>query len=54
MQAWLDEHGPFDAIVDGANIGLYNQNFGEGGFNFFQVWAMCYWRETVLTFSQVR
>lgn len=37
MQAWLDRHGPFDVIVDGANIGLYNQNFSDGGFNFFQV-----------------
>lgn len=24
-------------IVDGANVGLFNQNFGEGGFNFYQV-----------------
>jgi hypothetical protein len=36
-QAWLDRHGPFDAIVDAANVGLYNQNFGDGGFNYFQV-----------------
>lgn len=42
MQEWLDQYGPFDAIVDGANIGLYNQNFGDGGFNFFQVCAMYY------------
>ncbi|KAH8934065.1 hypothetical protein BDL97_18G064700 [Sphagnum fallax] len=37
FQAWLDRHGPFDAIVDAANVGLYNQNFGDGGFNFFQL-----------------
>jgi len=37
MQAWLDRHGPFDVIVDGANVGLYNQNFSDGGFSFFQV-----------------
>jgi proteinaceous RNase P len=37
FQACLDRHGPFDAIVDAANVGLYNQNFGDGGFNFFQV-----------------
>jgi len=37
VQAWLDRHGPYDAIVDGANVGLYNSNFGKGGFNFYQV-----------------
>lgn len=26
-------------IVDGANVGLFNQNFGEGGFNFYQVFV---------------
>jgi hypothetical protein len=36
-QAWLDQHGPFDAIVDAANVALHNQNFGDGGFNFYQV-----------------
>ncbi|CAK9275742.1 unnamed protein product [Sphagnum jensenii] len=40
FQAWLDRHGPFDAIVDAANVGLYNQNFGDGGFNFFQLNAV--------------
>ncbi|CAN5963673.1 unnamed protein product [Sphagnum jensenii] len=39
-EAWLDRHGPFDAIVDAANVGLYNQNFGDGGFNFFQLNAV--------------
>ncbi|KAG0632419.1 hypothetical protein M758_1G327100 [Ceratodon purpureus] len=38
FQAWLDRHGPFDAIVDGANVGLYNSNSpGGGGFNFYQL-----------------
>lgn len=37
LQAWLNRHGPFDAIVDGANVGLFNQNFVDGGFNFHQV-----------------
>ncbi|KAL3685698.1 hypothetical protein R1sor_003720 [Riccia sorocarpa] len=40
FQEWLDRHGPFDAIVDGANIGLYNQNFAQGGFNFHQLNAV--------------
>lgn len=37
FQGWLDRHGPFDVIVDGANVGLFDQNFGEGGFNFHQL-----------------
>ena len=37
FETWLADNGPFDAIVDGANIGLCNQNFAEGGFNFWQV-----------------
>ncbi|XP_009393457.3 proteinaceous RNase P 1, chloroplastic/mitochondrial [Musa acuminata AAA Group] len=30
---WLDRHGPFDAVLDAANIGLNNQQV----FSFFQV-----------------
>ncbi|KAG0605932.1 hypothetical protein M758_9G099400 [Ceratodon purpureus] len=37
FQGWLNRHGPFDVIVDGANVGLFNQNFGDGGFNFHQL-----------------
>ncbi|KAG0617163.1 hypothetical protein M758_5G169300 [Ceratodon purpureus] len=37
FQGWLDRNGPFDVIVDGANVGMFNQNFGEGGFNFYQL-----------------
>ncbi|CAI9289891.1 unnamed protein product [Lactuca saligna] len=37
FQNWLDEHNDFEAIVDGANIGLYQQNFAEGGFSVSQV-----------------
>ncbi|KAL2603159.1 hypothetical protein R1flu_017246 [Riccia fluitans] len=40
FQEWFEQHGPFDAIVDGANIGLYNQNFAQGGFNFYQLNAV--------------
>ncbi|XP_047965794.1 proteinaceous RNase P 1, chloroplastic/mitochondrial-like [Salvia hispanica] len=32
FQEWLQRHGPFDAVVDGANLGLANQrvfNFGQ-------------------------
>ena len=35
-QAWLDQHGPFDAVVDGANVGLYGQNWDQS-VNFHQV-----------------
>ncbi|CAM6108619.1 unnamed protein product [Calypogeia fissa] len=37
FQEWLDRHAPFGAIIDGANVGLYNQNFTQGGFNFWQL-----------------
>ncbi|XP_017240728.1 proteinaceous RNase P 1, chloroplastic/mitochondrial [Daucus carota subsp. sativus] len=33
FQEWLQRHGPFDAVVDGANIGLSNQQ----SFNFLQL-----------------
>ncbi|GAA0144120.1 hypothetical protein LIER_04647 [Lithospermum erythrorhizon] len=33
FKEWLQKHGPFDAIVDGANIGLANQHH----FNFSQL-----------------
>lgn len=43
LQGWLDRNGPFDVIVDGANVGMFNQNFGEGGFNFYQVCLFILW-----------
>lgn len=36
FQEWLQRHGPFDAVVDGANTALYNQhtfNFGQVSFD---------------------
>ncbi|GJP82734.1 hypothetical protein CLOP_g12977 [Closterium sp. NIES-67] len=30
-------HGPFSAVVDAANVGLYHQNLAQGGFNFWQL-----------------
>ncbi|KAK9061090.1 hypothetical protein SSX86_018270 [Deinandra increscens subsp. villosa] len=40
FQNWLEEHNDFEAIVDGANIGLYQQNFAEGGFSVSQLEAV--------------
>ena len=37
LQEWLKEHGEYEAIVDGANIALYQQNFAESGFSLTQV-----------------
>lgn len=37
FQEWLDRHGPYDFIVDGANIGLYQRNFADGGFSVSQL-----------------
>jgi hypothetical protein len=33
---WLDANGPVDMFVDGANVGMYNQNFEESEFSFSQ------------------
>ncbi|KAL5763787.1 hypothetical protein ACOSP7_016150 [Xanthoceras sorbifolium] len=40
FQDWLEQHADYEAIVDGANIGLYQQNFAEGGFSIPQLDAV--------------
>ena len=35
--SWLTANGPFDAIIDGANVALFGQNWERGGFDFGQV-----------------
>uniref|UniRef100_A0A6N2LMY9 ribonuclease P n=1 Tax=Salix viminalis TaxID=40686 RepID=A0A6N2LMY9_SALVM len=40
FQNWLEKHANYEAIVDGANIGLYQQNFAEGGFSISQLDAV--------------
>uniref|UniRef100_A0A7N0RC66 ribonuclease P n=1 Tax=Kalanchoe fedtschenkoi TaxID=63787 RepID=A0A7N0RC66_KALFE len=37
---WLDHHANYDAVVDGANIGLYQQNFQDGCFSIVQLEAV--------------
>jgi proteinaceous RNase P len=37
FRAWLQQHGPHAAVIDGANVALYGQNFESGGFNFKQI-----------------
>lgn len=37
LKGWLEKHADFEFIVDGANIGLYQQNFADGGFSVSQV-----------------
>ncbi|KAK9279075.1 hypothetical protein L1049_012750 [Liquidambar formosana] len=37
---WLEKHADYEAIVDGANIGLYQQNFANGGFSLSQLDAV--------------
>lgn len=34
---WLERRGPLPYLVDGANVGMYNQNFQKSQFNFNQV-----------------
>ncbi|CAO2196098.1 unnamed protein product [Urochloa humidicola] len=40
FQEWLEENKDYEAIVDGANIALYQQNFAEGGFSLTQLDAI--------------
>uniref|UniRef100_A0A803Q025 ribonuclease P n=1 Tax=Cannabis sativa TaxID=3483 RepID=A0A803Q025_CANSA len=40
FQDWLEKHGDYEAIVDGANVGLYQQNFADGGFSVSQLDAV--------------
>ncbi|KAJ8767717.1 hypothetical protein K2173_020657 [Erythroxylum novogranatense] len=40
FQNWLDKHAGYEAIIDGANVGLYQQNFAEGGFSISQLEAV--------------
>lgn len=34
---WFDRHGPYDILVDGANVAFYGQNREGGGFSWPQV-----------------
>ncbi len=38
-QDWLQQHGPFDAVLDGANLALWGQNVEAGAWCFAQVRA---------------
>ncbi|KAL3518515.1 hypothetical protein ACH5RR_021104 [Cinchona calisaya] len=40
FQDWIEEFSGYEAIVDGANVGLYQQNFAEGGFSISQLDAV--------------
>ncbi|KAK9681980.1 hypothetical protein RND81_10G041100 [Saponaria officinalis] len=37
---WIEKHSDYEAIVDAANIGLYQQNFADGGFSIMQLEAI--------------
>ncbi|ETP37112.1 hypothetical protein F442_15053 [Phytophthora nicotianae P10297] len=40
FKQWLEEFGPFDVVIDAANVGYCNQNFDGGGFNYAQIELM--------------
>ncbi|KAE8900140.1 hypothetical protein PF005_g24307 [Phytophthora fragariae] len=40
FKQWLEEFGPFDVVIDAANVGYCNQNFEGGGFNYKQIELM--------------
>ncbi|XP_074579897.1 proteinaceous RNase P 2-like [Curcuma longa] len=37
FQEWLEDNKGYDAIIDGANVALYQQNFADGGFSLSQL-----------------
>ncbi|EQC41490.1 hypothetical protein SDRG_01457 [Saprolegnia diclina VS20] len=37
FKEWLDANGPFDVLLDAANIGYFSQNFEGGGFKYTQI-----------------
>ena len=37
LKSFLARHGPFEVVIDAANVALYNQNFAGGGFNVQQI-----------------
>ncbi|KAG9455044.1 hypothetical protein H6P81_007948 [Aristolochia fimbriata] len=37
FQKWLENHPGYEAIVDGANVGFFQQNFIGGGFSVSQI-----------------
>ncbi|MCL7050911.1 hypothetical protein MKW94_025161 [Papaver nudicaule] len=37
FQEWLGRNSGYEAIVDGANVALYQQNFADGGFSLSQL-----------------
>ncbi|KAG6417873.1 hypothetical protein SASPL_120070 [Salvia splendens] len=40
FKEWLEQHSEYETLVDGANIGLYQQNFAHGGFSITQLDAV--------------
>lgn len=38
--SWINQHGPFDIIVDGANVAMHGQNFQGAFFRFDQIEAI--------------
>jgi hypothetical protein len=37
---WYDKHGPYDVLIDGANVALFGQNIDGGGFRTEQIRAV--------------
>eukprot|EP00854_Cymbomonas_tetramitiformis_P011078 gene11078-13095_t len=45
FKRFLKEQGPYTLLIDGANVGMYGQNFENSGFNFKQcllIWNSAY------------
>lgn len=37
FRRWLDQKGPFDITIDGANLAFYGENYLGGGFKCWKV-----------------
>ncbi|KAJ6853787.1 proteinaceous RNase P 2 [Iris pallida] len=40
FQDWLEKHAQYEAVIDAANIALYQQNYADGGFSLSQIDAV--------------
>uniref|UniRef100_M4BWN3 Mitochondrial ribonuclease P catalytic subunit n=1 Tax=Hyaloperonospora arabidopsidis (strain Emoy2) TaxID=559515 RepID=M4BWN3_HYAAE len=40
FKQWLEKYGPFEVLIDAANVGYCNQNFQGGGFDYGQIKLM--------------
>ncbi len=40
FMAWYEQNGPYEILIDGANVAFYGQNREGGGFSWSQIMSM--------------